>query len=59
MISFIFRDYYHSRNNAAEPAVAEISIGKQRNDATENVKLVFLCKYTRFENLTSERRIHG
>jgi len=50
VIMFIYRDEYYNQESA-EKGVAEVIIGKQRNGPTGVVKLAFLGKYTKFENL--------
>jgi len=52
LIAFIYRDEVYNRSeDNPEKGIAEIIIGKQRNGPTGVVKLAFLEKYTRFENL--------
>ncbi|PJA49976.1 MAG: replicative DNA helicase [Syntrophobacterales bacterium CG_4_9_14_3_um_filter_49_8] len=52
LIAFIYRDEVYNRSeDNPEKGIAEIIIGKQRNGPTGIVKLIFLEKYTRFENL--------
>ncbi|OIP93200.1 MAG: replicative DNA helicase [Syntrophaceae bacterium CG2_30_49_12] len=52
LIAFIYRDEVYNRSeDNPEKGIAEIIIGKQRNGPTGIVKLTFLEKYTRFENL--------
>lgn len=52
VIAFIYRDEVYNRSeDNPERGLAEINIGKQRNGPVGTVKLVFLEKYTRFENL--------
>lgn len=52
LIAFIYRDEVYNRSeDNPEKGMAEIIIGKQRNGPTGVVKLAFLEKYTRFENL--------
>jgi replicative DNA helicase len=52
LIAFIYRDdVYNKSEDNPEKGIAEIIIGKQRNGPTGTVKLAFLEKYTRFENL--------
>lgn len=53
IIMFIYRDEYYTKDACKEPGVAEIIIAKQRNGPTGVVKLAFLNKLTRFENLAS------
>ena len=48
VIAFIYRDeVYHEET--AEPGLADIIVGKQRNGPTGTIKLTFLKEYTRFE----------
>lgn len=52
VIAFIYRDeVYHE--NSMDKGIAEIIIAKQRNGPIGRIKLAFLGKYTRFENLTT------
>lgn len=52
VIMFIYRDeVYHPETEYK--GVAEIIIGKQRNGPIGTVRLAFLGKYTRFENLAT------
>ncbi|MFD1260774.1 replicative DNA helicase [Entomomonas asaccharolytica] len=52
VIMFIYRDeVYHPETE--HKGVAEIIIGKQRNGPIGTVRLAFLGKYTRFENLAA------
>lgn len=53
IIMFIYRDEYYTKDACKEPGVAEIIIAKQRNGPTGTVKLAFLNKLTRFENLAA------
>ncbi len=53
VIIFIYRDeVYHE--DSPDKGMAEIIIGKQRNGPIGMVKLAFLGRYTRFDNLASE-----
>ena len=53
LIAFIYRDeVYNKSEDNPEKGMAEIIIGKQRNGPTGVVKLAFLERFTRFENLT-------
>jgi len=50
LISFIYRDeVYHPETR--DKGIAEIIIGKQRNGPIGKVRLSFMGRYTRFENL--------
>ena len=52
VIMFVYRDeVYHPETE--HKGVAEIIIGKQRNGPIGTVRLAFLGKYTRFENLAA------
>ena len=54
VILFIYRDeVYNPESN--EKGIAEILIRKQRNGPIGMVKLAFLGKYTRFENLAFDQ----
>jgi len=53
LIAFLYRD--ESKETQEQPAVlTEVIIGKNRNGPTDIVKLVFLKKYTRFEDHTGK-----
>ncbi|MDQ6955540.1 MAG: replicative DNA helicase [Mariprofundaceae bacterium] len=50
IIMFIYRDEVYNKKPENE-GLAEIIIAKQRNGATGTVRLAFLSKYTRFEDI--------
>lgn len=52
LVMFIYRDKYY--NPDSEDSSAEISISKHRNGPTGRIKLAFLEKYTKFENLAHD-----
>ena len=58
VVMFIHREeMYHSREEAQEMNVqgqADIIVAKQRNGPTDDIKLAWFDKYTRFENLLAE-----
>lgn len=54
VVLFVYRDEYYTKEQCAEPGVAEIIIAKQRNGPTGTVKTAFIGHYTRFDNLTHE-----
>ncbi|MBI3596779.1 MAG: replicative DNA helicase [Nitrospirae bacterium] len=50
IVIFIYRDeVYHTTDE--NKGIADIIVGKQRNGPIGNIKLAFLDRYTRFENL--------
>lgn len=53
VITFIYRDEVYNEDSP-EKGVAEIIIGKQRNGPIGSVKLAFLGKYTKFEDLAHD-----
>jgi replicative DNA helicase len=57
IIMMLYRDEYYTKEACKDPGVAELLIVKQRNGPTGTVKLAFVGKHTRFENLarSSER----
>ena len=54
VVMFIFREEVYNRDNPDLEGVAEIIIAKQRNGPTDTVKLAFIKRSTRFENLAME-----
>lgn len=53
LVIFIHREEPLKNKKCEIPdGVAEIIIGKQRNDPADTVQLAFLKEYTRFENLS-------
>jgi replicative DNA helicase len=50
VIMFLYRDEVYNQGTA-EPGVAEVILGKQRNGPTGTAKLAYIGTYTRFENL--------
>jgi replicative DNA helicase len=60
VVMFVHREeYFHSREEAREKEIVgqgEIMVAKQRNGPTADIKVVWLHKYTRFENLS---QAHG
>lgn len=55
VILFIYRDEVYKQTEENK-GVAEIIIGKQRNGPVGIIKMAFIDKYTRFENL---EKLHG
>lgn len=50
LVAFVYREEYYKPTPENE-GIAEIIIGKQRNGPVGTIKLAFVRKYTRFENL--------
>lgn len=50
IIGFIYRDEVYNRDSP-DAGIAEFNVVKHRNGAIDMVRLSFLAKYTRFENL--------
>jgi replicative DNA helicase len=59
VVAFIFREEYYKRDDPDLEGIAEIIIAKQRNGPTDTLKMAFIKKYTRFENLAMEGEYGG
>jgi replicative DNA helicase len=53
LIAFIYRDEVYNEDSP-DKGIAEIIIGKQRNGPIGTIRLAFLGKYTKFENLARD-----
>ena len=53
IILLLYRDDYYNEDSK-EKGLAEVNIAKNRSGSTGTIKLAFLNKYTRFENLAFE-----
>src|ERR1700722_7581573 len=54
MVGFIFREEIYRPDKESLKGIAELILAKQRNGPTGRVKLAFLNRYTRFENLSAD-----
>jgi len=54
MVAFIFREEVYRPDKESLKGLAELIVAKQRNGPTGRIKLAFLNRYTRFENLASD-----
>lgn len=54
MVMFIFREEVYRPDKESLKGLAEILMSKQRNGPTGRVKLAFLNKFTKFENLATD-----
>jgi replicative DNA helicase len=58
VVMFVHREeYYHTREEAEREGIlgqGEVFVSKQRNGPTGDIKLAWLHKYTRFENLAQQ-----
>jgi replicative DNA helicase len=54
MVGFIFREEVYRPDKESLKGIAELILAKQRNGPTGRVKLAFLNRYTKFENLATD-----
>jgi replicative DNA helicase len=54
MVAFIFREEVYRPDKESLKGIAELILAKQRNGPTGRVKLAFLNRYTKFENLAAD-----
>jgi replicative DNA helicase len=54
MVGFIFREEVYRPDKESLKGLAELILAKQRNGPTGRVKLAFLNRYTKFENLAAD-----
>jgi replicative DNA helicase len=54
IVAFIFREEVYRPDKESLKGVAELILSKQRNGPTGRVKLAFLNRYTKFENLAAD-----
>jgi len=54
VVAFIFREEVYKKDDPDLEGRAEIIVAKQRNGPTDTIRLAFIKRYTRFENLSAE-----
>jgi replicative DNA helicase len=54
MVGFIFREEVYRPDKESLKGIAELILAKQRNGPTGRVKLAFLNRFTKFENLAAD-----
>jgi replicative DNA helicase len=54
LVAFIFREEVYRPDKESLKGLAELLLAKQRNGPTGRVKMAFLNRYTKFENLASD-----
>ena len=59
LVAFIFREEVYKKDDPDLEGVAELIIAKQRNGPIDTVKLAFIKKFTRFENLAMDNDYSG
>jgi replicative DNA helicase len=54
IVAFIFREEIYRPDKESLKGLAELILAKQRQGPTGRIKLAYLSRYTRFENLASD-----
>jgi len=54
IVGFIFREEVYRPDKESLKGIAEFILAKQRNGPTGRVKLAFLNRFTKFENLSAD-----
>jgi replicative DNA helicase len=54
VVAFIFREEVYKKDDPDLDGIAELIVAKQRNGPTDLIKMAFIKRYTRFENLAKE-----
>ncbi|MGA3316276.1 MAG: replicative DNA helicase [Candidatus Korobacteraceae bacterium] len=58
VVAFIFREEVYKKDDPDLEGMAELIVAKQRNGPTDMIKMAFVKKYTRFENLAKENEFN-
>jgi replicative DNA helicase len=59
VVAFIFREEVYKKDDPDLDGIAELIVAKQRNGPTDMIKMAFVKRYTRFENLAKENEYPG
>jgi replicative DNA helicase len=59
VVAFIFREEVYKKDDPDLEGIAELIIAKQRNGPIDTVKMAFIKKFTRFENLAMDSDYTG
>ena len=54
VVAFIFREEVYKKDDPDLDGRAELIVAKQRNGPTDTIRMAFIKRYTRFENLSAE-----
>jgi replicative DNA helicase len=54
VVAFLFREEVYKPDREDLHGMAELILAKQRNGPTGKIKLAFLSKFTKFENLADD-----
>jgi len=54
VVAFIFREEVYKKDDPDLEGRAELIVAKHRNGPTDMIRMAFIKRYTRFENLASE-----
>ena len=53
VVAFIFREEVYKKDDPDLDGIAELIVAKQRNGPTDMIKMAFIKRFTRFENLAT------
>jgi replicative DNA helicase len=59
VVAFIFREEVYKKDDPDLEGIAELIVAKQRNGPTDTIKMAFIKRSTRFENLAREDEFHA
>jgi replicative DNA helicase len=57
VVAFIFREEVYKKDDPDLEGIAELIVSKQRNGPTDTIRLAFIKRSTRFENLAAENEM--